>query len=92
MGKKYTGRPWVIEQAANHTLSVRTSEWKYIEANDGPTMTWGSKVETGNCPTPQLYNMKSDVYEQENVAIQHPETVFELESILRKVRARKIPL
>lgn len=92
LGKKYTGRPWLIEQAANHTLSVRTSEWKYIEANDGPTMTWGSKVETGNCPTPQLYNMRSDVYEQENVAIQHPETVFELESILRKVRARKIPL
>lgn len=92
LGKKYAGRPWVIEQAANHTLSVRTPKWKYIEANDGPTMTWGSKVETGNCPTPQLYNMKNDVYEQENVATQHPETVFELESILRKVRAQKTPL
>ena len=31
LGTDSTDRPWVIEQASNHTLSVRTKDWKYIE-------------------------------------------------------------
>ena len=57
--KEKTDRPWVIEQASNHTLSVRTKDWKYIEPNDGPKMIqWGPKIETGNSKEPQLYKMK----------------------------------
>ena len=42
LGTDATGRPWIVEQAANHVLSVRAGEWKYIEPNDGPKMiTWG---------------------------------------------------
>lgn len=86
LGTDNTDRPWIIEQAANHTLSVRTKEWKYIEPNDGsPLITWGPKIETGNFPTPQLYEMKNP-YEQENVASRYPDKVFELQNILRRVR------
>lgn len=54
LGKEKTDRPWVIEQASNHTLSVRTKDWKYIEPNDGPKMIqWGPKIETGNSKEPQ---------------------------------------
>lgn len=35
LGKEKKDRPWVIEQASNHTLSVRTKDWKYIEPNGG---------------------------------------------------------
>lgn len=89
LGTTETDRPWVIEQASNHVLSVRTRQWKYIEPNDGPKMiTWGPKIETGNCPTPQLYDMER-AYESENVARQHPDIVFEMQNILRRVRSGK---
>ena len=76
----------MIEQASNHTLSVRTKDWKYIEPNDGPKMiTWGPKIETGNSSIPQLYDM-TKAYEQENLAEKNPAKLFELQTILRKVR------
>lgn len=91
LGTDPTHRPWIIEQAANHTLSVRTPLWKYIEPHEGPQMiTWGPKVETGNCSIPQLYDMKADIQEQENLATRYPEKVFELETILRKVRTHSL--
>ena len=91
LGTDTTDRPWVVELASNHVLSVRTKDWKYIEPNDGPAMiTWGPKIETGNCSIPQLYDMKGKGDERENVAAQYPEKLFELQTILRKVRAGKL--
>lgn len=88
IGRANEDRPWIIEQASNHTLSVRTRNWKYIEGSDGGKMiTWGPKIETGYAPVPQLYNM-SDETEQVDVAAKNPQKVFELERILRKVRAQ----
>lgn len=90
LGQDRTDRPWVIEQAANHTLSVRTKNWKYIEGSEGgPMITWGPKIETGYLGTPQLYDMQQ-IGEQENVAAKYPEKVFELEQILRKVRNKTL--
>lgn len=85
LGTDTTDRPWVIELASNHTLSIRTKTWKYIEPSDGPRMIpWGPKVETGNLSVPQLYDMVKDPQEQDNVAVQHPEKVFEMQNILRR--------
>lgn len=90
LGTDDTDRPWVVEYAAG--LSIRTKEWKYIDPNDGPAMIqWGPKVETGNLSTPQLYNM-TNPYEKENVAAQHPDKVFELQTILRRVKNRTIKM
>lgn len=89
LGTDATDRPWIVEQAANHVLSVRAGEWKYIEPNDGPKMiTWGPKIETGNDSRPQLYHMK-EAYEQENLAPRQPEKLFELQKLLRMIRAGK---
>lgn len=92
LGETKTARPWVVTQAANHTLSVRTPDWKFIEPNSGPkVIQWGPKIETGNLATPQLYKMNV-VGEQENVAAQHPEQLLELENILKKVRNQTIAI
>ena len=89
LGHNDDDRPWIIQQSSNHTLSVRTKDWKYIEPSDGPAMIpWGPKIETGNHSTPQLYKMDKDIAEQENVALKHPEKVFELQNILRRVRGK----
>lgn len=92
LGQDKEDRPWLIEQAANNSLSVRTKEWKLIDGTDGPKMIpWGPKIETGYSPTPQLYKMK-EAGEQTNVAEQYPEKVFELQRILRKVRNKTLVL
>ncbi len=90
LGTDTTDVPWVVELASNHTLGVRTKDWKYIEPNDGsPMITWGPKIETGNAPLPQLYDMKASKGERDNVALQNPAVVFEMQNILRRVRAKK---
>ena len=93
LGTDQTDRPWIIEFSSG--LSVCTKDWKYIEPNDGSAMiTWGPKVETGNCPIPQLYDMRTGDDEKENLSTKYPEKVFELQTILRKVRRtpeRKMP-
>lgn len=92
IGTDKTDRPWIVEQSMNHTLSVRTKDWKYIEPNDDPTTFMkAEKIETGNLNVPQLYEMEK-VSEQENVAEKYPETVFELQTILRQVRNKRIKM
>lgn len=92
IGTDKTDRPWIVEQSMNHTLSVRTKDWKYIEPNDDPTTFMkAEKIETGNLNVPQLYEMQK-VNEQENVAEKYPKKVFELQSILRQVRNKIIKM
>ncbi len=87
LGNDTNHTPWVLEMAANHTISIRTPQWKYIEPNDGPKMIqWGPKIETGNLSTPQLYNMTESLNEQKNVALENPSKVFEMQNILRRVK------
>ena len=92
IGTDKTDRPWIVEQSMNHTLSVRTKDWKYIEPNDDPTTFMkAEKIETGNLNVPQLNEMEK-VSEQENVAEKYPEKVFELQTILRQVRNKRIKM
>ncbi|KGI60610.1 arylsulfatase [Prevotella sp. S7 MS 2] len=87
LGDDTVGRPWVVEQASNHALSIRTHNWKYIEASDGqPIIKWAGDAESGYLATPQLYNIHSDVSEQQNLANKNPETLFDMQTILRKER------
>lgn len=90
LGESDKDREWIIQQAANHTLSVRTKEWKYIEPNNGPAMiTWGPKVETGNLKQDQLYRMDQDVSEVENVALKNPAILNQLKTILKNERKQQ---
>lgn len=87
LGKDKIGRPYVIEESSSHVLSIRTPKWKYIEPSNGkPMITWGPKIETGNLPKPQLYDMQNNPYEQTNVAQQHPKQVQCMAKILEDER------
>lgn len=50
IGKSKEDRPWVIEQALNKALSVRTKDWKYIEPSVGSAIMEYEKIETGYSP------------------------------------------
>ncbi|MDE5594554.1 MAG: sulfatase-like hydrolase/transferase, partial [Muribaculaceae bacterium] len=87
IGEDKAGRDYVIEQASNHALSVRTKEWKYIEPSEGkPIVAWGPKIETGYLQSPQLYDMQTDSLETMNVANNHPELVEYFSQILSSER------
>lgn len=86
LGKDKNDRDWVVEQANNRSLQLRTKDWKYIEGSDGgPVVGWGPNIETGYKPQAQLYDMTKPG-ELEDVALQHPEKVLEMETTLRKIR------
>jgi arylsulfatase A-like enzyme len=86
LGHNQNDRSWIVEQAADHTLSVRTKEWKYIEPSDSNPYSKATKIEMGYSPKPQLYQLKEDVHEENNVAPQHSDVVYQLQSILSHLR------
>lgn len=79
-------REWVVEQALDHTLSLRNKNWKYIEPSDTRVKVMKPEnVETGYAPEPQLYKVDEDVHEDHNVAAQHPDVLFQMQTQLRKI-------
>ena len=51
-------------------------------------ITWGPKIETGNCPSPQLYDISSSKWENDNVAEKNPQVVYDMQNILRRERQK----
>jgi len=43
-------------------------------------------IELGNDPQPQLYNLKNDLGERQNIAAEHQEIVKELAATLEKIK------
>lgn len=83
-GKTQKGRDYIIEQAG--ALSVSDGTWKYISPGNGSAYNRLTNTELGNHKEPQLYNLKQDIGEKNNLAEKHPETVEKLHSILEKER------
>ncbi len=83
-GKSGTGRDHLVEQAG--TLSIIKGDWKYIEPSQGARMNTNTNTETGNDPAPQLYDLRTDIGEKQNVAGLHPQKVEELAAALRRIR------
>lgn len=79
-GKDKSGRDYVIEQAGG--LSVSDGTWKYISPNNRATYDKLTRTELGNLPMPQLYNLKKDKGERNNLAEKHPEKVAYLKGLL----------
>jgi len=86
LNQSQTSREYIIEQSVNSTLSILVGEWKYIEPSDGPTVNRQTNIELGNSPTPQLYNLKSDIGERRNLASEMPEKVKEMAAMLEAIK------
>ncbi len=90
LGSDPQGAPFVLEQANNKALSVRTPRWKYIEPSKGkPMIPWGPKIETGYKLQPQLFDMATEAgrLEREDVASANQAEVERLASIVASARA-----
>ena len=82
LGKSDKGRDYVIESAS--TLSISNGEWKYIEPSNAARYSRLTNTELGNDTLPQLYNLKNDIGEKENLYLKNPEKLAELKNILEQ--------
>ena len=86
LGKTKQGRNTYIEHAG--TLAIVSGDWKYIAPAKGNAMTYATNIETGNATIPQLYNLKDDIGEKNNLANQFPEKVAALELLLKQIKEK----
>jgi len=90
LGKKNKDRKYVIEQNINNILAIVVGDWKYIEPSNKGSYNKDTKTETGNNPMPQLYNLKTDSGEKNNMAAQFPKVVEKLKQMLENVKKQGV--
>jgi arylsulfatase A-like enzyme len=86
LGNDPKGRDYVVEAAG--TLSVSDGEWKYIAPSNGSPYNAQTNIELGNSKEEQLYNLKDDVNEQNNLIASHPDIAARLKAILETEKAK----
>ncbi|MBG6235265.1 arylsulfatase A-like enzyme [Pedobacter sp. CAN_A7] len=87
LGKSTKGRSVFVEHAS--TLAIIKDGWKYISPSDGIAYNKLVGIETGNSKQPQLYNLKEDKSEKNNLAAKHPNLVNELEKLLTTIKQKE---
>jgi arylsulfatase A-like enzyme len=86
LGKAGKGRDWIVEHASNGRLSIIKNNWKYIEPGPGVKIAPYTNIELGNDTVPQLYNLKEDIGERNNLSAQNPDKVKELKDLLKRIK------
>ena len=84
LGKSKIDRDYLVEKG--YALSIIKGDWKYIEPNNGARYNKYVDIELGNDTISQLYNLKEDISEQNNLAISNPEKAEELAALLNEVK------
>ena len=81
-------RSSTIHHSLNGTFAIRIGDWKLIEANLGSGGFSAPRVvkPTAESPAGQLYNLKNDPSETENLWEKHPEVVARMLAELNKTR------
>ena len=80
LGKDQIGREYIIEQAG--TLAIKKGDWKFIKSGKGAKFNSLVNIELGNDLEDQLYNLKTDPDEKNNVASLQKEKLNELKALL----------
>ena len=84
-GKQKKGREWLVLQNAQNNLSVTDGVWKYLRPGKGPEYNKQVNIELGNSQEPQLYDLRKDPMEMNNLAGKKPELVKKMAEQLDKI-------
>lgn len=87
LGKDKKGRKVLVEDAG--TLAIVKNNWKYIVPSGGPSYDIFVDIQLGNSVKPQLYNLKKDPSEKNNLANKYPNKVASLSADLESIKNRK---
>lgn len=85
LGRDKKGRTQIVEHAATHSIIV--GDWKYIAPSGGAAYNADVDIELGNSTQAQLYNIKRDPAEVENLATKQPKIAKKLASKLAHIIA-----
>lgn len=84
LGKTKKGRDVLVQQGG--ALSVVKGNWKYIAPGNGAAFNKLTGIELGNAPAPQLYDLKNDIGETNNLAAKYGDKVKELSALLEAIK------
>jgi arylsulfatase A-like enzyme len=87
LGKSIKGRTVLVEQGSS--LAIVWNEWKYIVPANGPVIFQPMNIESGNSKVSQLYNLKQDIGEKNNLAEKYPDIVKKLSEMLEEIKKKK---
>ncbi|MGB4399519.1 MAG: sulfatase-like hydrolase/transferase [Daejeonella sp.] len=82
-------RDQVIYISSRNLHAIKTDEWKYIDGLGSGGFTEPGRIKPVNGgPLGQLYNLKSDPLEQNNLYMEYPPKVKELKALLDKLKTQ----
>ncbi len=86
-GKTSTGRSEYITEGLQGRLAYREGDWILIPPyKGGKKISWGVDMETGFSSEPQLYNVKEDPGQQNDLADEMPEKVQQMQMKFNAIR------
>lgn len=87
LGKTEKGRESLIIEATGKT-ALRSGNWIYIPAYKGTNFRKAVGIEVGNFPFEQLYNLREDKGQQNNLAKSNPEKLKAMKQAFIKLRGK----
>jgi len=85
LGKSNEGREHLIIEATGKT-ALRSGDWLYIPAYDGKNFRDAVGIEVGNFPYEQLFNLKEDKGQQNNLAESNTQKLTEMKETFISLR------
>jgi arylsulfatase A-like enzyme len=85
MGKSSEGRDQLIIEAMSRT-AFKKGKWVMIPPYKGPEVFKAKNIETGNAEFYQLFNLKKDPSQRNNLATSKPEKLQELITEFKRIR------
>ena len=85
LGNSNKGRDNLVIEATGKT-ALRSGDWLYIPAYKGKNFREKVGIEVGNFPFEQLYNLKEDLGQQNNLAESNSEKLTEMKATFQKLR------
>ncbi len=91
LGKSREGRDHLVTEGFAAKTLLREGRWVFIPPYPGGKLFGDKNVESGNAPTPQLYDLSADVGQRKNLASLHPERVEAMSQLLTEIRGKLVP-
>ncbi|MEO9892709.1 arylsulfatase [Aurantibacter sp.] len=88
LGKSNKGREEMVIEATSRT-AFRKGDWAMIPPYKGPAIIKTVNIEVGNDSDYQLYNLKDDIAQENNLAKSNPEKLQELIAAYQSIRGTK---
>lgn len=88
LGRSQKGREAVILEASTKT-ALRAGDWAMIPPYPGPAVQNQVNIELGNSSEYQLYNLKNDPGQRNNLAASNPEKLEEMKKIYLEIRGSR---